>query len=1486
MSPRRGGEADKLGNRYEASWTVHHALFCLPSDERSLTVEDINPELNNGAEFTYVESGTTQVHQLKRNTTNGNEWSVSALASQNVFKAAEAHVAQGREYHFVSSVSCGNLQELADRARKADDVTQFEQNWLTSKSLSDKFTELSSASYLGTADKAWATLRGMWFQVQTEIDVVRTNTVLAESWLQGATGHLICLAVHDVLLDTLGQRVTRAVLEARLSEHGVLPVQAGTARSLIGRIGAQTSAWLSTVRVELLQPVIERDEWAHVMDALAESRLCLVSGTAGGGKSAVLEQAVTALQSGGSQVLALRLDRFESFASTTEMGQRLGLDTSPAAALAIAANGADSYLFIDQLDAVSLASGRMPQSFDVVRELIAEALTLNGIRVVLACREFDIENDHRIRSLAAREDLKKIPVDLLDDEDVTQAVGNMGLDVAQLTQSQRRLLKTPVHLVMLQTIADQDDALSFQSKGSLFEQFWDRKQQLCDVRRPSVRFTAVVSRIANAASDRQALSIPIELLDEGDLRRDADVLVSEHVLSRDGDRVAFFHESFFDYAFARLWVSRDQSLVEFLTRDEQELFRRGQVRQILHHLREREPERFVAELDDLLTSDQIRFHLKEAALAVLGATLAPTTEELALVLRLLNTDAAFADRLWQQVSRPTWFTRFHDEGVVARWLDSGSEVERNRAADLLGAGAVGHGDAVAELLATRRDGDEYYPRLRWVARRAHLYENRCIFDLVLEAVRGGGFDDYEHELWLSAHHLVELNASWAIELLSARLADHHGAFALNERGQVSALTTREYSAAELAREAAKREPLAFVQAFVPYLQRVLAATATVHREDRPIRDQHFMLRFPEEEHRSDELDEVLLGGCRHALETLAQTQPEQIQHVLESLAEDPYDTSQFLLYSAMIADGARYADWGSALLLEGGPRLKCGYASDGDWVARELVRAIASHLSDDQHRSLEDMLRDLHVPYETKHSRGHTAFTFLSALDESRLTEVGRRRLGEYRRKFNMDAPQPPRGITGGSVNSPIGDDAAAKMSDDQWLGAFRRYATDEHDWSTFKGGAHELSSVLRARTAADPDRFARLALRITKDVNESYGGAILMGLGDAVEGGDPELAFAAIRHIAGFGKSSNDRWLGMALRKHYRDAPLDLVQLVLERALHSSSPEDNAPVVVHGDGDGMRAEDLLMNGINTSRGALAESLGDLLIYDTDGTRTELVRPHLEQLANDPVLSVRSCVAHTLAASLRHAREAVLPAFRILIDTDDVILAARLVLPLMLYIGNVEPEVIDPVIERMLESDNAEAREAGGQIAAFAALEWERPGLMPRAMSAGDEARVGIARVCAARFDGTSKPALAEETLLDLMNDDCDKVRETVAQLAPHLREQALRPFETLLKALVASRAYDDATPQLLLTLQHAPDKVDELVLLAAQRFLTVFGREAGDIRTGAAGDAHYISELVVRGLAQSRDRSHRAALLDVLDQMLLLGVYGIGDAIEDAERL
>jgi hypothetical protein len=188
-------------------------------------------------------------------------------------------------------------------------------------------------------------------------------------------------------------------------------------------------------------------------------------------------------------------------------------------------------------------------------------------------------------------------------------------------------------------------------------------------------------------------------------------------------------------------------------------------------------------------------------------------------------------------------------------------------------------------------------------------------------------------------------------------------------------------------------------------------------------------------------------------------------------------------------------------------------------------------------------------------------------------------------------------------------------------------------------------------------------------------------------------------------------------------------------------------------------------------------------------------------------------------------------------------------------------------------------------MAAFAALQWGRRALVERALAGDVAVRCGLAEVCAARIDRSADSELVLSTLRQLMHDEDDEVRKEVGGVASSLRGDNLRPYAGFLAELIASPSYVHATPQLLITLQESPDKVDDLVDLAAHRFLNVHGADVADMRTGAAGDAHFISDLAVRGLAQTRDRARIRALLDILDRLLELGVYGVDRAIDGAVR-
>jgi hypothetical protein len=1484
-----GGVADKLGNKYELAWAIWHALRCIQDERRSLTLEEIDPELADGSEFTYIdEHGDVSVTQVKRQNNITDHWTIAALRGRGVLAAAARHVAAGRQFYFNSMTPSAALRVMADLSRQSADVQQFLTHQLTPQ-LRATFDELTAANVFGSAEAAWQTLRGMRIDVAVEERVVATNAMLAEVILEGATGELMAVAVGAVLLDNLRRRMTRRELLRALARNGIEPRDVAAKRTSYELVVAATQSWRGTIERELLSPPIERQEAAALIDLMRDTRIALVVGAGGGGKSAVLYQAAREFEVQGAEILAFRLDRRAAFGSAIELGSQLGLSRSPVAALRLAADGRDAFLIIDQLDAVSLASGRLSERYDVIADLIQEATAVDGVRVIMACRLFDVENDHRIRKLDARDDVERLTVEPLPDDAVTDVVTAMGLDPAALTATQRALLRSPLNLVLLETIADQPSAVTFTSRGSLFEAFWRRKEQACEERRPGTLFNDVLARIANAASDQQTLSVPVEILDPGDFIRHARVLASEQLIALDADRVSFFHETFFDFTFARQWLSRQQSMAEFLCAQEQELFRRAQVRQILELLRERDPARFRTEVASIVGSADVRFHIKETVVAVLANVSAPTSEDVEMVLRLGAREASPTRRLWQQMARPTWFGAFHSQGHIETWLDSDDPELRERSINWMGNAGAEHGAEVADLLAARKESPHYGLWLRWVAQRADLHQHRRLLDLLLDALRAGQINPADQNVWLSTHELAKHQPLWAIELLRACFVEGPSALALGSDGKVELLGLREYGATQMIEAACKAEPQAFAEAFVPHLLAVMEATQYDRHEQDLVRDRHFSLRLPTGP-TMDDVDDALYNGASDALGQWAQASPETVKPVLHLLAASEHDAAQFLLYRAFIAGAATFAPWAAELILQGGIRLEAGYLSDTHWLSRKVVEAIAPLVSDEVHLKLEEHLRDLPATYQSPdfHQRlrsyGYTAFKFLSALDRDRLTPLGRRRLQEYQRKFDRDTPESPTGIISYTVGSPIGGPATGKMSNAQWLRAMAKH-DDERDIGSEVGGARELAQQLKARTAEDPLRFAGLAMQLTPATNAAYPGAILWGFGEASIPGEAQPAvFEAIRHIMSLGLDECDRWLGWAVRHVYDETPLDIVEMVLDRALHAPHPVDDAPVFVRRDDD-RAGRDLFQNGFNTSRGSLAESLGDLLVHDSDGTRTGLVAPRLVELASDPVLSVRACVAHTIAACLRHARLTAYQAFARLIEADDLLLASDMLDDLMIYIGNADPDVIDPVIDRMLRSTNCEVRRAGGSMAAFAALQWGRSSVMEQALAGDVEVRSGVARVCAARVDRSADSALALSTLRRLMHDDEDEVRKEVGTLAGHLRGSELRPYAELLTDLIASPSYLHATPQLLITLQEASDKVDDLVDLAAHRFLDIHSEDVADIRTGAAGDAHYISELVVRGLAQTRERARVTALLDILDRLLQVGVYGVDRAIDGAVR-
>jgi hypothetical protein len=183
-------------------------------------------------------------------------------------------------------------------------------------------------------------------------------------------------------------------------------------------------------------------------------------------------------------------------------------------------------------------------------------------------------------------------------------------------------------------------------------------------------------------------------------------------------------------------------------------------------------------------------------------------------------------------------------------------------------------------------------------------------------------------------------------------------------------------------------------------------------------------------------------------------------------------------------------------------------------------------------------------------------------------------------------------------------------------------------------------------------------------------------------------------------------------------------------------------------------------------------------------------------------------------------------------------------------------------------------------------LEWGLTGLLETARAAEDHAtRAGVAVICAQRLPRTSNAAFAGVTLQALADDPDEKVRKAVAGVAAVLRGENLGPFKDVLVSLIASPSFDAAVDQLLITLEHATDRIDDLIMTCAKRFVDVFGADMGNISTSAAGNADEVARLVLRAYEQARTKRDRSAVLDLIDKLLLFGAYRVDELIDAAER-
>jgi hypothetical protein len=1141
MSISAGGRAGKLGNRYEGLWVAYNLLRLLWEEVRTVQLEAIGDDERGVDLWVTGLLGQRQAYQCKRKNGIIGRWSVADLASEDVLTNAATQLRRDRSstFTFVSADPAPTLRELADTARGAGgDAGEYFRLTLAVDAHADNLRRFCVA--VGVSERDPTGQRDV-FDLLTRI---HTHT------FEDSTEGRAQIALHARCLITGDSRTAVELLANFAQDHMGTALTVDQVRDhlrerefglvhLVGdtRVAEQVEKLRQHFR-ESLQPsliqssLVPRPEAVAAFEYLAgptAGGLVVVHGRAGSGKSCVLLQLINLLELAQVPYLPLRLDRRAPRTSSRQYGiDGCGLPESPAVVLHALHPGRRVVLVVDQLDAIRWTAAHASAPWEACQEVIDDALRLPNVAVVVACRSFDLRDDQQISAWHARRRGREIEVGELSREAVAAVVVAAGAEYAGLTPRQQDLLRSPLHLALwVQVRGANSDLHAWNTQADLLRAFWESRFELATrLGVPPLEFRGAVAALVTDLDRRGELAGPARLLDP--YPQASTALKSLNVVVEADRQVTFAHQSYFEYQLATHLLDqvRDQggAIADWVRRGDQSLLRREQLRLVLTLLRDEDSARYLGTIRALLVAPagQVRFHLRQLALRVLGEGPEPTGPECDLVYELARNPA------WREhvfdlifIRQAAWFGAMDDRGLLREWLSSLDEMLINSALRLCLWLSPHCGDRVARLMVPLLNEAEPWPTR--VASTLHFNpatDSDELFRLRLQLIRRG-VNQNRH---LMAKELVEWYPSRLIELLEAHI-DRRGGTPIDpdnpSRWERNFPFSIPHHEAEHAQRVAETIPEQFWSRLAPHIACLCEASCEEEGQRCPwppfFRDQIWEPHYRQYSHDgSVELPEIVArAGSRVATQN-----PKAFATEYTALIDHPGLSVQYMIGLALIDADEPAADLAINWLCANTGRFAIADDHGESWgIAKRIIQKHAGRCSPAIYARLEETILGFHEPEERRsvewqlrrdrESReiapnqwGLAQHALLPCLPDGRLSDTARSEMGVLGRKFQRPASAYTSNnwFRWGQVVGPIRSDRAARLSDRTWLEIIGSVTGTDHrrryeDDYLVDPSAEGYAQILGERVRLEPQRFATLAERVPVEAEPVYWVAILHAL-------------------------------------------------------------------------------------------------------------------------------------------------------------------------------------------------------------------------------------------------------------------------------------------------------------------------------------------------------------------------------------------------------
>lgn len=1516
----KGGIADKLGNGYESKWIVKYLILLASGKAEWFKFEGLDTEYT-GFEFACGINGRTEWHQTKNNCPTGN-WSINALASKGVLKAFANRLGNDPTAHcfFISQDNAKDFRTLSEKSRIANDLPQLEAN--LSEKQAEALTDLRKHWDVNdTALFDWLNRSIVEIIPERELDTFVES--YGDLYFQNGKGTYSFL--RGILEENFNSKLTTDELREQISEKGSLIFRSWLFDSTLKKkVDEETQAYLSSyLPFGFSGTVIERQTENDVVDVILSQQsdmdIVFITGSAGVGKSGVNRGVLKKLIDKNIPVLAFRIDQFLSCNSKEELGLQItGQQESPVTTLKTLSPYGVAVLFIDQIDAVSDISGRGGSVKKVLFRLLEEAKSFGTIKVVMSCRTFDLNNDARLKDIYDQDAVSNIEVPQLDwDTEIQPLLEGKGVEIQQLTDKQKQLLSLPINLTIFLNVYE--PGFSFSSTTVLYDEFLTKKQRhISSTSNPSWTLVHVLGELSQWMSERQQLSAPAQILDR--YPNALEILSSEGLITNSRRNVNFFHESFFDYIYARSFVTSNISINEMLCGGEQHLFRRTQVRQILEALREIDNQRYLKELSPLLTSDNIRYHIKSAVAQWLRSLKSPTNEEFKLLTELNTELEKFHSLFKVAVLAPEgWFKLLTNNGWLQQYLTQGSEEQIHDILWFLSVNAEkSHEGVMLVLRNALAVKPEIVSKLFPWFNRLHLREPApALLELYLELIDQNPQDFLKNivstNISMPFHRWIESSP----DLCGRLIKKVYSIWCSENTDEIPFARDTEsiidsYSLAEIA----KKSPLAFIEGTTEVF--VYAVTAVLNTDEFKHHYSFNRRAYSGMNHGFDDF----LSKYRKSMVQLASEKLEVAKEYLLLLPAKKHECFMHI-YLETIAAAPEALSYLLSDLAEDELAFKAGF--DGaKWLSlANAYKSASPCLNDDQSRIIEEYITNytpeiidsFHIYQSVKsgggndywqpttkeaihylNRSGYQQWCILETVGGNQLNDLSNAKLAQLRRKFPDCKVEKPDHIEASIVGSPLSKSSTEKMNDENWLSAIKKYSEARATSRRLgEGGARELAGCLHGDSAQDPERFAALCLKIPHDSNPAYVTEIVRGLSESETNSvtDTELV-NVILHT----HDHPDKPFGESIAKllrakpHLADEP-KVLDLLLWYALNGESNDDEDVDESNTERESTDIDSLLqggdhlhIRGINGVRGSAWGALH--IVFDEITSAEEKIIDAIKfAVANEPLVSIRCCIIESFCTIFNKDKSLFSELVCQLIDpahckTNKPHMALSPLIThtsiyLFPYIFFQIPDLAKELVDKLINSGNDDMHLIGVWLIYCESFRNENYIEFADAYPmTNPEYRKIMASVARDVIGWTGNKNRAEALLNDFFHDADDDIRNTAASAFRNIDKADFIYHKGLCHNFIDSPAFIGHSSSMLYKIEDVTENISDIIIFSAEKTINtaIAKRQAGE---ALSLDLHQLQDhLKSAYLASEAAPEERKKILDLIDLMLIHEIYGV----------